>query len=1034
MLTFEALLVKELQKQQSRAEFCDTVLQTQGVSVPVHSCVLSAFSPKLCGTLSAMPSPQNGQRRLIEVQAVEACTLLSLVSLLYSGQFKEDKEEVLLAACKLGIDIPQREAKRLATEQNTQTESLKEVAERECQTESVPTLPSEYQNPKETIETVIGPSSWRSDQGLCTYTDGSDITLATLKNGQSNQENIPSFHVMDVVPETPMYPTVSGPAGLPQVYVCPPAASYQQPPTPLPTHPHPSHSTYAEQLANQDRVTLGSMLEGEECVLEAFAQFENNIPGFINYFIDTNIPQGVGQREQSQRGTRGNIKTEGRPRRGRRAGLNEGFALKGEVLKICKKEQTMNRFGRVAREAWVGQGGGRVGRRLDLRQMFKNQERRRRQGRGVMKEEGEKSESSSRARPRQRKTGSRGRLVEPVCQDAAPPKRRRGRPRTRPLPQENVSRNVSGTSAPKQKTMNPPTPSLMHTSPLPATNQTGLTQPMDWLIDDVIAQLPFMPSNQHGITNTVNVDSNVDLPRAQSTVKLTDLGIVQPQSEGELTDILDSFLRTFEQHVGVSDSDVRDGMVPNVTDGSQTCGHTNTSNAHATSMNTTTHGANASFSKNRPQVSFVHKPRKPSGYWQVSDVTMEKSLAQQGEEKPENGRMTRSQSRKRKLEIIEELPRRNELPAKPKRERKKERLEKPKVEASLPREKKRQNRKLRGEQKDSSSSTVGSSCSVASALRRVINTASARNVKCTTKPTFQKSLQKTLDGSKSSELHDRKVTSLIKKKQVDHAKRDATKTLREGRTLKVRCSTGTLQPKRPVTKSKTTGSRPALSAFELMKKILENQQNREEEQKGEDHRMRTVMKPKRKRRLKNTQVHGAEVQMTNNTEMDGRIMVEEHNNSRINQKDEETKGRVEEVGSQMAICIQKTLPKDCRMSNGEKLMENRYNKARLETADSPNDSPFQRCSTEGVMFKNMSDVPFVSLALDPTVPLEKLRNTQGTTDSLEEDEDVDVVEVSSSLSESFSVPPVTVDIVLSTEEEEDDDEDYEIDVINLESN
>lgn len=455
--------------------------------------------------------------------------------------------------------------------------------------------------------------------------------------------------------------------------------------------------------------------------------------------------------------------------------------------------------------------------------------------------------------------------------------------------------------------MNPPAPSLMHTAPLPAANQTGLTQPMDWLIDDVIAQLPFMPNNQHGITNTLNVDSNVDHPRAQSTVKLTDLGIVQPQSEGELTDILDSFLRTFEQHVGVSDSVVRDGMVPNVTDGSQTCGHTYTSNSHPTSMNTTTQGENASLSKNRPQVSFVRKPQKPSGYWQVSDVTMEKSLALQGEAKPENGRMTRSQSRKRKLEIIEELPRRNELSTKPKRERKKERLEKPKVEASLPMEKKRQTRKLHGEQKGTSS-TVDSSCSVASALRRVINTASARNVKCTTKTTFQKTLQKNFDGSKSSELHDRKVTSLVKKKQVGQSKRDTTKTLLEGRTLKVQCSTGTSQPKQPVTKNKATGSRPALSAFEIMKKILENQQNREEEQKGKDHRMRTVMKPKGKGRLKNTQVHGAEEQMTNNTEMDGTIMVEEHNNSRINQKDEETKGRMEEVANQMTICLQQTLP------------------------------------------------------------------------------------------------------------------------------
>lgn len=380
--------------------------------MPVHSCVLSAFSPWLCGALSSMPSPRNGQRRLIEVQAMEACTLLSLVTLLYSGQLNEDKEDVLSAACKLGIDIPQQVSKRLATERNTQTECMKEVTEREFQTEAVP---SGCENPKETIESVnlIGTSSWRTDQGLCTYTDGSDITLATLQNIQGNPENMPSFQVMDVGPGSAMYPTASGPACLPQVYVCPPSASYQQPPTPLPPHPYSSHSTNVEPLAREGQPALGGVSEGEECVLEAFARFENNIPGFISYFLDTNIAQGAGQREQSQRGMRGDVKTEGRVRR---AGARGGFALKGEGLRICKRQQNMNRCGRVARSAWMGQGGGRVGRMLDTRQMFKNQEKlkRRRQGRGAMKAEGEGGRS--RGRPRQRQTGSRGRLVEPVCQ------------------------------------------------------------------------------------------------------------------------------------------------------------------------------------------------------------------------------------------------------------------------------------------------------------------------------------------------------------------------------------------------------------------------------------------------------------------------------------------------------------------------------------------------------------------------------------------------------------------------------------------
>ncbi len=39
MLTFETLLVKELQKQQSRAEFCDIVLQTRGLTKYIFSLI-----------------------------------------------------------------------------------------------------------------------------------------------------------------------------------------------------------------------------------------------------------------------------------------------------------------------------------------------------------------------------------------------------------------------------------------------------------------------------------------------------------------------------------------------------------------------------------------------------------------------------------------------------------------------------------------------------------------------------------------------------------------------------------------------------------------------------------------------------------------------------------------------------------------------------------------------------------------------------------------------------------------------------------
>lgn len=161
-----------------------------------------------------------------------------------------------------------------------------------------------------------------------------------------------------------------------------------------------------------------------------------------------------------------------------------------------------------------------------------------------------------------------------------------------------------------------------------------------------------------------------------------------------------------------------------------------------------------------------------------------------------------------------------------------------------------------------------------------------------------------MDRSKSSELHAHKVSSLVKEKQVGHAKRDTAETLLEGRMLKVQCST---QPKLSATENKSTGSHQALSAFELMKKILENHQKREGEHKGKDNRMWTVKKQQGKERLANTHVRGDEVKITENKEKNVRIMVEGHNKSRINQKDKEKSGRIKEAGNQKNIFLQQNL-------------------------------------------------------------------------------------------------------------------------------
>ncbi|XP_013128461.1 uncharacterized protein LOC102082595 isoform X3 [Oreochromis niloticus] len=104
---YEVQLLGGLQRQQNSAQFCDTLLQTEGISIPTHSCVLAALSPYLSQKLSASPSPPSGQKRQLQLQTVKAQTLLKLVGLLYSGVLEvkgnNEKSDVLAAAHQFGI-------------------------------------------------------------------------------------------------------------------------------------------------------------------------------------------------------------------------------------------------------------------------------------------------------------------------------------------------------------------------------------------------------------------------------------------------------------------------------------------------------------------------------------------------------------------------------------------------------------------------------------------------------------------------------------------------------------------------------------------------------------------------------------------------------------------------------------------------------------------------------------------------------------------------------------------------------------------
>lgn len=388
-----------------------------GVSVPVHSCVLSAFSPRLYGTLSSMPVPTTGQRRLIELQAVDACTLLSLVSLLYSGQLHENKEQVLSAAQKLGIELPQwqeeerhggkvksrtkkedsdqeiekdvdaREwdhrmtrrmeegsdgAKEKKRESSTQTEWGRETDERGAQTD----LACSETQSSQTVY-LIDQSTCSTNQEPGSYVDIHDAALAL--RAIHPERNLTTCNVLTVAPETGDCNTVSNSACVSQIFLSSMETSHHQPSTSVNSHPYNS-------FLDQPLVVPTAGAE----VINDLKQFEGNIPGFISYFLDSNDTQNIGRRGRGC--AREGAKEEQVVKRERAKST-----VRGSVRQCVRwiggnggrRQRCMKRCGLVAKLAWQGQGGGRVGRLLQTRSTGKKPSRSFKRGNEPFVEAGE---------------------------------------------------------------------------------------------------------------------------------------------------------------------------------------------------------------------------------------------------------------------------------------------------------------------------------------------------------------------------------------------------------------------------------------------------------------------------------------------------------------------------------------------------------------------------------------------------------------------------------------------------------------------
>ncbi|MEQ2294773.1 hypothetical protein AMECASPLE_007243 [Ameca splendens] len=574
---FEALLLAELQRQQQCSQFCDTLLKAGGVSVPAHSCILSAISPHFSSALSSTPTPPSGQSRRLEFQALRACTLLHIIRLLYSGEMagegESEKQEAIYAAAQLGINGLVEVTKsrgRLGggmeqyTEVGVQTEPLRmeedegrtvgwrrEVRDgftylwketpsdrgRDMGTQTEEQLvnsctPAPPAVPYETIDISALQSLLQTDAQqfvpvpLVCPLDENQVVQCSSTSSKCLQESITSgsTSVAIVAPQrTP---------------VCPPL---------------PHFSTQAASSV-ADPQSCGADPNPKEWEGERLEQFEGNIAGFINYFLNPesseNFSRGRGRGERRPRGARGARIGQQRTRRprGRTAGRGRG----GFTQLVDVQEIGVGKLQKVFLHRWVvitprtGQGGGTVGRKLyqKLREELEPaQKYQRRRGRGKVFEV------------------DQSRDVQQGC-DGGVTHTQRGRSNT--TQQLTMASLFCSPSLPPM--LSPPVPyvspalSLHHTPqvppPAPRPHEDQPEQ-IDRLLEEVMMGLDILPNNKstHSqfplptSSNTVSSSgSSAVQNKQQIQIIRSGVPVLQQQCEGELNDMLENLLQLFEQH------------------------------------------------------------------------------------------------------------------------------------------------------------------------------------------------------------------------------------------------------------------------------------------------------------------------------------------------------------------------------------------------------------------------------------------------------------------------------------------------------
>ncbi|XP_068443947.1 uncharacterized protein [Clinocottus analis] len=379
-----------------------------GVSVPVHSCILSAISPQMSLALASAPPPPAGQSRLLEFRALGASSLLHMVRLLYCGEMagegEKEKREAISAAAKLGIhglveatirDRAGRNEEDWRTEVGVQTEPLRpqekegslgrwwrEMTDgctflwKETLSDGKKDTWTQTEQPQVNADPPAQPAASFETIDMTTFqclgqTDShpahpqiSYIPISLVYPPDENQIRQPSSALTDFMQES----TAAGHT------VVAPSHNFVTPPLlPFSSHVTPGPADLQGRWAGPQEVT-GYVTAVEEWGDEPLERFQDNIPGYISYFLNPDKEEAFGRGRGRRRGAAvGSARRAGTgERRARRPQARRGGrGRRGLTQTVDVQEVVVSKLQKLLLQRWgptrAGQGGGAVGRKLYLK-------------------------------------------------------------------------------------------------------------------------------------------------------------------------------------------------------------------------------------------------------------------------------------------------------------------------------------------------------------------------------------------------------------------------------------------------------------------------------------------------------------------------------------------------------------------------------------------------------------------------------------------------------------------------------------------